>query len=68
MWYCHSYYMKLYYATYRYLGVDECAVASNPCQHQCINRPHTYECICHTGYKLKDDKLTCEGKEGNVIT
>ena len=41
---------------------DECALANGGCQHNCTNTDGSYKCSCYSGYKLKSDGLTCEGK------
>uniref|UniRef100_A0A8C3K9H6 Thrombomodulin n=1 Tax=Calidris pygmaea TaxID=425635 RepID=A0A8C3K9H6_9CHAR len=34
------------------VDIDECDM--NYCQHNCTNRPGSYECHCHAGYRLLD--------------
>ena len=41
---------------------DECALANSGCQHTCTNTDGSYNCSCYSGYQLKPDGLTCEGK------
>ena len=41
---------------------DECALANGGCQHTCTNTDGSYICSCYSGYQLKPDGLTCQGK------
>ena len=41
---------------------DECALANSGCQHTCTNTYGSYKCSCYSGYQLKPDGLTCQGK------
>ena len=45
-----------------YLDKDECAVSNGGCQHECRNTVGSYECSCHNGYMLHENKHDC--KEG----
>ncbi|KAJ8019651.1 Low-density lipoprotein receptor-related protein 2 [Holothuria leucospilota] len=39
---------------------DECAsIATNQCQHMCIDLPTSFKCACNDGYRLNDDLVTC---------
>lgn len=42
--------------------MDECAVNNGGCQHECHNTFGSYECSCHNGFTLHDNKHDC--KEG----
>lgn len=44
--------------------IDECALERSLCQPHgvCENRPGGYVCVCNDGYKLSDDKHSCEGE------
>ena len=42
---------------------DECAVNNGGCQHICKNTVGSYECACHNGFTLHENKHDC--KEGN---
>ncbi|PKU29650.1 thrombomodulin [Limosa lapponica baueri] len=48
------------------VDIDECDM--NYCQHNCTNRPGSYECHCHAGYRLLDQndcvKILEEDGEG----
>lgn len=48
-------------------GLDACAQGHN-CQHICVNRGDSYDCKCHTGYVLNQDKKTCSRKNLNFLT
>lgn len=41
---------------------DECSVNNGNCQHICTNTLGSYECSCHNGFTLHDNKHDC--KEG----
>ena len=41
---------------------DECTLAKGGCQHTCTNTYGSYKCSCYSGYQLKPDGLTCQGK------
>ncbi|WAQ95864.1 TLL1-like protein [Mya arenaria] len=41
---------------------DECAVNNGGCQHICKNTVGSYECACHNGFTLHENKHDC--KEG----
>ncbi|KAF1652009.1 Thrombomodulin, partial [Eudyptes chrysocome] len=48
------------------VDIDECDM--NFCQHNCTNRPGSYECHCHAGYQLLDQnhcvKIPEDDREG----
>ena len=44
---------------------DECAVNNGGCQHICKNTVGSYECACHNGFTLHENKHDC--KEGIKI-
>ena len=41
---------------------DECMLANSGCQHMCTNTDGSYKCYCNSGFLLKPDGLTCQGK------
>ncbi|XP_026321881.1 tolloid-like protein 1 [Hyposmocoma kahamanoa] len=45
-----------------YIDVDECAENNGGCQHECHNTLGGYECACHSGFTLHQNKHDC--KEG----
>lgn len=47
--------------------IDECALKEHGCEQNCINTLEGYSCACRLGYKLRNDKKTCETKCGGVI-
>ncbi len=67
---CAANKFKVRYLHYRlillFLDIDECnpALASPSCgvNGDCVNFIGSFTCICHTGYALQDDGVTCEGK------
>ena len=42
--------------------VNECETDNGGCSDSCVNREGSFECKCKDGYKVGDDKKTCEGK------
>ena len=46
--------------------IDECTNGMNKCEQQCHNTVGSYQCSCDSGYRLKKDGLTCEGKTNNT--
>lgn len=42
--------------------MDECTVNNGGCQHECHNTVGSYECSCHNGFTLHNNKHDC--KEG----
>ena len=46
------------------LDMDECADDNGGCQHICRNTIGAYECACHNGFTLHENKHDCkEGKK-----
>ena len=43
-----------------FTDIDECA--ASPCEHHCINALGSFNCDCKSGFTLKGDKITCQGK------
>ena len=41
---------------------NECALGISGCQNICTNTYGSYKCSCFSGYELKPDGLTCQGK------
>lgn len=42
--------------------IDECQEDTDGCSQLCINNDGSFTCSCNSGYRLKSDKKTCEGK------
>ena len=42
--------------------INECSIDNGDCEHQCNNIVGSYACTCYRGYKLRDDKHTCESE------
>ncbi|XP_074654070.1 hemicentin-1-like [Tubulanus polymorphus] len=40
------------------IDYDECQ-QKQLCQHECVNIPGSYQCMCPQGYRLSDNKRTC---------
>lgn len=47
--------------------MDECSFSEFLCQHECVNGPGSYYCICPSGYNLLDDSRSCQGKNIPVL-
>jgi len=45
-----------------FLDVDEYTDGRAECQHDCINSPGSYVCICNGEYIMTDDGISCTGK------
>jgi len=41
--------------------IDECAMETHACLHQCSNNEGSYECACDEGFYLDKDNTTCKG-------
>lgn len=39
--------------------VDECVSDNGGCEHTCQNTAGSYQCFCHLGHHLADDKHSC---------
>ena len=44
---------------------NECNLANAGCEHVCNNTEGSFNCDCRAGFKLKADKMGCEGKVRN---
>lgn len=42
-----------------YIDVDECMSDSGGCDHTCQNTAGSYQCFCHRGHRLAEDKHSC---------
>ena len=47
--------------------MNECAVDNGGCDAICVDTPLSFECQCHLGYYLAEDKFSCEGKYYKVM-
>ena len=50
------------FAAIFFTDMDECAINSGGCQHECKNTIGSYHCTCHNGFTLDDNGRNC--KEG----
>ena len=41
----------------------ECLIGTHNCSQICVQLDEGYECKCSNGYKLRDDRVTCEGMD-----
>ncbi|XP_059158121.1 uncharacterized protein LOC131942326 [Physella acuta] len=55
---CRGGFLKLPNGTCK--DIDECEIDKSGCQQICINVPGSSNCDCYPGYRLKDDRKTCE--------
>ncbi|KAI0213235.1 hypothetical protein LSAT2_001785 [Lamellibrachia satsuma] len=46
--------------------VNECAVRNGGCEQTCVNTDSSFQCRCHSGFTLSDNKLSCEGKSHTI--
>ncbi|XP_064618038.1 tolloid-like protein 1 isoform X2 [Liolophura sinensis] len=48
---------------------DECAIENGGCQHVCKNTLGSYQCACHNGFTLHENKHDCKegGCQHNII-
>ena len=51
----------MYICDVLFLDIDECETTDR-CQHKCTNTPGSYVCTCPDGYRLSNNKRTCEGE------
>ena len=42
--------------------IDECAMDTDGCAHNCSNTIGSFECSCRDGYELADDGRNCTGQ------
>lgn len=49
-----------------YTDIDECSFSSYLCQHQCVNEPGKFSCVCPEGYQLLGTRL-CQGQHLSLI-
>ena len=45
-----------------HIDIDECLTGKSGCQHDCVNLNGSYYCLCRSGYRLRQDNITCDGK------
>ena len=41
--------------------IDECKKSNDVCDHICTNTNGSYQCSCHDGYSLEENKSHCVG-------
>ena len=44
------------------LDVNECALGSDACNHDCVNTNGSYYCDCYTGYQPSSNQKYCIGQ------
>jgi hypothetical protein len=50
------------------LDIDECALDIDDCEQRCLNFKGLYNCFCHFGYHLNDDRKTCKEGQSSIIS
>ena len=45
-----------------FVDIDECELAIDGCDQNCINIPGSFMCNCSEGYVLNEDGHTCDGE------
>ena len=45
-----------------FTDINECALGTDLCDHNCRNVNGSYDCTCNPGYRLNTDGQTCAGK------
>lgn len=43
----------------KFTDIDECSLATTPCDQECTNLNGSFQCTCRPGYSLKEDKTAC---------
>ena len=43
------------------LDINECDLATDNCEHICINNNGSYTCECKSGFELSSDGIHCSG-------
>lgn len=42
--------------------MEMCSSVQHGCEHQCVNTPGSYYCVCPEGQLLQDDSKSCGGE------
>ena len=42
------------------IDLDECVTGNADCEQLCVNVAGGFNCDCHFGYLLNDDRKTCQ--------
>ena len=53
--------MELYFSL-SHIDINECALGTATCLHDCVDTPGSYSCGCRPGYALAPDGEFCDGK------
>ena len=43
------------------IDIDECALNTDNCEHNCVNTVGSYTCSCKSGYTETSDGIHCTG-------
>lgn len=43
----------------KFTDIDECSLATTPCDQECTNLNGSFQCTCRPGYSLEEDKTAC---------
>lgn len=52
----------LYTNGHFFTDIDECVRKRHGCEHECINIPGSYRCLCKDGFTLQADRRSCLSK------
>ena len=44
-----------------FLDINECIANTNNCSQVCVNNDGGFTCSCKEGYRLANDRISCEG-------
>ena len=47
---------------------NECSLNNAGCEHVCNNTAGSFNCDCRAGFKLKADKMGCEGRTQSFVS
>ena len=45
-----------------YSDINECSSGTHNCSQVCVNNDGGFSCSCYEGYRLGNDRISCEGK------
>lgn len=51
----------------KFTDIDECSLATTPCDQECTNLNGSFQCTCRPGYSLEEDKTTCSSMSSDFL-
>ena len=63
-----KYYFSKYCLFLISLDFNECKLNNAGCEHVCNNTAGSFNCDCRAGFKLKADKMGCEGNNKYILS